>query len=148
MSDDIGRPVEVLLVEDNPGDIVLTEEAFAEAKVAVDMTALTDGAQALAHLQERASSRGRLPDLILLDLNLPGLDGHGVLRAIRADERLRHLPVIIMTTSSSDDDVMGAYREAANSFITKPLDPGEFLDVVRNLGDYWLRIVELPRRDR
>ncbi len=144
-----GRAVEVLLVEDNPGDVVLTREAFEDARVDIHLSVAADGPSAFAELEGRRTTPGaRLPDLVLLDLNLPGMDGHEILRRIRTDDDLRHLPVIIMTTSDRPDDVLDAYRGTANSYITKPLDPDEFLAAVRGLGDYWLRVVELPDSSR
>lgn len=144
MRSDAIRPVEVLLVEDNPGDVMLTTEAFEDAKVAVNLTALMNGQEAIDHLL--ACPDDELPDLVLLDLNLPGVNGHEVLKAIRHTERLRHLPTIIMTTSRSEADVSAAYREMASSYIAKPIDPDEFLRAVKGLEDYWLTIVELPGR--
>ena len=139
------HPVEVLLVDDNPGDALITEEAFEEAKVAVNLTVAEDGPSALAHLRSTLVESGpAAPDLILLDLNLPGMSGLSVLERIRADADLLHIPVIIMTSSSAPEDVLAAYRAHANSFISKPVRPDEFIDAVRALESYWLTIVRLP----
>lgn len=139
------RPVEVLLVEDNPGDALITEEAFEQAKVAINLKHAEDGPEALAHLESTASASGPpMPDLILLDLNLPGMSGLQVLERIRANDALMHIPVIVMTSSTAPEDVLAAYRGHANSFISKPVRPQEFLDAVRSLESYWLTVVRLP----
>lgn len=137
----MARPVEILLVEDSEGDVVLTREAFEEGKVAVNITDVGDGASALQLLEDREED---LPDLILLDLNLPGMDGHEVLRRIRNDDRFEHLPVIMLTSSRASDDVRAAYRAHVSSFISKPVDPSEFLEAVRTIESYWLTVVRLP----
>lgn len=139
------RPVEVVLVEDNPGDALITEEAFEQAKVAINLVVCEDGPSALAHL-ERATERDgpTLPDLILLDLNLPGMSGIQVLEHIRNHDGLVHIPVIVMTSSTAPEDVLASYRAHANSFISKPVRPQEFLDAVKSLESYWLTVVRLP----
>ncbi len=139
------RPVEVVLVEDNPGDALITEEAFEQAKVAINLTVCEDGPTALSHLEQALAPSGPLlPDLILLDLNLPGMSGLQVLDHIRAHDGLVHIPVIVMTSSTAPDDVLAAYRGHANSFISKPVRPQEFLDAVKSLESYWLTVVRLP----
>jgi CheY-like chemotaxis protein len=140
------RPVEVLLVEDNPGDIRLTQEAFKEGRILVNLTVATDGVQALEMLNHRGPYGAvARPDLILLDLNLPRKNGREVLIEIKADEVLKRIPVIVMTTSRADQDIHRAYSLNANCYITKPVELDEFLNVVRSIEDFWLTIVTLPR---
>lgn len=140
------RPVEVLLVEDNPGDIRLTQEAFKEGRVFVNLTVANDGVEAMEILKGRGDQTGkRRPDLILLDLNLPRKNGREVLVEIKADEELRRIPVIVMTTSKAEQDIHRAYNLNANCYITKPVELDEFLNVVRSIEDFWLTIVTLPR---
>lgn len=139
------RPVEVVLVEDNPGDALITQEAFERAKVAINLVVCEDGPTALDHLDATIRSGGpTMPDLILLDLNLPGMSGLQVLEHIRTHDDLVHIPVIVMTSSTAPEDVRAAYRGHANSFISKPVRPQEFLDSVRSLESYWLTVVRLP----
>lgn len=142
----LGRPARVLLVEDNPGDALLTREAFEDARIAVELEHVADADAAIDRLEQLAGGANGLPDLVLLDLNLPGRSGLEVLRHVRADNRTRHVPVIMLTSSRAPEDVMAAYREQANSFITKPVDGEEFLRAVRTLEDYWLTVVRLPSR--
>lgn len=145
MSQTLDRPIVVLLVEDNEGDVLLTEEAFEDAKVVVELQVAEDGDDAIEHLGRCGQAGGpAMPDLVLLDWNLPGTPGVEVLRTIRGDDRLRHLPVIVLTTSRAPEDVITAYREHANSFISKPVDPDEFLRAVRGIESYWLTVVRLP----
>ena len=140
-----GRPVEVLLVEDNPGDVRLTQEAFKEAKVLNHLSVVGDGVQALAFLRREGDhTEAPRPDLILLDLNLPKKDGREVLEEIKADERLRRIPVVILTTSSAQQDILKSYDLHANSYITKPVDLDQFVTVVKSIEDFWLTIVKLP----
>lgn len=139
------RPVEVVLVEDNPGDALITEEAFEQAKVAINLVVCEDGPSALEHLDQATKSDGpSMPDLILLDLNLPGMSGIQVLEHIRNHDGLVHIPVIVMTSSTAPEDVLASYRAHANSFISKPVRPQEFLDAVKSLESYWLTVVRLP----
>lgn len=138
------RRARVLLVEDNPGDALMTREAFEDARIAVDLEHVTDAEQAIESVTRAADQADGLPDLVLLDLNLPGRSGLEVLRHVRADDRTRHVPVIMLTSSRAPDDVIAAYREYANSFITKPVRGDEFLRAVRALEDYWLTLVRLP----
>ena len=140
----LGRPARVLLVEDNPGDVLLTREAFEDASVAVDLVDVGSAPDAIAHVDSVADDE--LPDLVLLDLNLPGPPGLTVLDHIRGDDRLRHLPVIVLTSSQAPEDVLDSYRKLANSFISKPVRPEEFLRAVSSLEDYWLTVVRLPSR--
>lgn len=139
------RPVEILLVEDSPGDVKLTEEALRDAEVPNKLHVARDGEEAMRFLR-REGEFGDVPrpDLILLDLNMPRMDGREVLAAIKKDEDLKRIPVIILTTSQSEDDVAEAYNLAANCYVAKPVDLDEFLDVVRAIDDFWLTLVKLP----
>jgi two-component system, chemotaxis family, response regulator Rcp1 len=141
-----GRRVEVLLVEDNPGDVRLTQEALKDGRVMVNLTVAADGVEAMDVLKRRGihSSKAR-PDLILLDLNLPRKNGREVLEEIKADDELKRIPVIVMTTSKAEQDIHKVYNLNANCYITKPVDLDEFLNVVRSIEDFWLTIVTLPR---
>lgn len=133
----------VLLIEDNIGDIRLTEEAFKECAPHAELQYVLDGVAALAYLQSSEQPR---PDLILLDLNLPRKDGRAVLKTIKADEGLRHIPVVVLTTSSAAQDVRGAYAAHANCYINKPVDFEGFLQIVELLAHFWMRVVILPSR--
>src|SRR5687768_1108486 len=143
------RPIEILLVEDNPGDIRLTKEALKEAKVLNTLTVVQDGVDALAclHRQGRYADAKR-PDLILLDLNLPKKDGREVLAKIKNDEALRFIPVVILTTSQDEQDVLKSYGLHANCYITKPVELEQFISVVKAIEDFWLGIVILPSGER
>ena len=142
------RPAEILLVEDNPGDVRLAVEALKEAKVHNNLTAVNDGASALALLRREGKYANAVrPDLILLDLNLPGKDGREVLSEIKADPGLRTIPVVVLTTSQAEEDILRAYNLSANCYITKPVDLDRFAEIVRSIEDFWLSIVKLPGRD-
>lgn len=139
------RPVEILLVEDNPGDVRLTQEALKDAKVANTMHVVDDGVAALDFLRQRPPYEGATrPDLILLDLNLPRKNGQEVLEEIKQDDKLKRIPVVILTTSTLDEDVQSAYGMHANCYITKPVDFGQFIKVVRAIEEFWLTVVTLP----
>jgi two-component system, chemotaxis family, response regulator Rcp1 len=142
-------PFEVLLVEDSPGDVRLTREAFKDAKVHIRLHVAPDGAAAMAFLQ-RAEGYSDVPrpDLVLLDLNLPKKDGREVLMEIKGDSALRSIPVVILTTSASEQDVLRSYMLHANCFITKPVDLAGFLKVVKSIDSFWLSVVKLPRELR
>ncbi len=142
-----GQMVEILLVEDNPGDVRLTQEALKEAKVSNRMNVVTDGEEALHYLrrQDKFSNAVR-PDLILLDLNLPKKDGREVLTEIKSDPNLRSIPVVVLTTSNAELDVVRAYDLHANCYVTKPVDLDQFLRVVREIESFWLTLVVLPSR--
>jgi CheY-like chemotaxis protein len=133
--------MQILLVEDSLADIELTLEALAGAKVANEVVVVRDGAEALARLR---NSSERLPDFVILDLNLPRMNGHEVLSAMRADERLRRIPVAVLTTSSAERDVVKTYDLGANCFLTKPVDIDQFVNVVQSIDDFWLGLVRLP----
>jgi CheY-like chemotaxis protein len=149
MSNEILRPIEILLVEDNPGDARLTMEALAEGKVRNNISVAADGVAALSFLRgEGAASAGPRPDLILLDLNLPRKDGREVLAEIKDDPQLHHIPVVILTTSSAEEDVTKSYNLHANCYVTKPVDLTQFLGVVRSIEGFWLSVVKLPPAQR
>jgi two-component system, response regulator len=142
----------ILLVEDNPDDIELTLRAFRKNNIANGLAITRDGAEALDYLFCRGTYGQRciddLPRLILLDLNLPKLDGLQVLERLRADERTRLVPVVILTSSKEEQDMVSGYRFGANSYVRKPVDFNEFVEAVRHIGLYWLLINEIPARDR
>jgi CheY-like chemotaxis protein len=141
----IGKPIEILLVEDNPGDIRLTKEALKEGKVLNKLHVVEDGMEALAFLnQEGNYSDAPRPGLILLDLNLPKKDGRDVLTEIKANGDLKRIPVVVLTTSRSDEDILKSYDLNANCYITKPVDLDQFISVVKSINEFWLSIVRLP----
>jgi CheY-like chemotaxis protein len=140
-----GRPIEILLVEDNPADVRLTFEALREGKVRNTLTVARDGVEAIEMLKRRGPfADAARPDLILLDLNLPRKDGREVLAEIKSDEELRQIPVVVLTTSSADADIVRSYDLHANCYITKPVDLEQFVHVVKSIDDFWLTIVRLP----
>ncbi len=140
-----GRPVEILLVEDNPGDVRLTQEALKDAKVLNNLRVACDGEEALAFLRRQASyAEAARPDLILLDLNLPRKDGFQVLAEIKGDEQLRRIPVVILTTSDAEQDILNTYDLHANCYMTKPVGLEQLATVVKVIEDFWLTIVTLP----
>src|SRR6266568_74105 len=137
-------PLEILLVEDSPGDVRLTKEAFRDAKVHVNLHVAPDGAEAMAFLQQEGKyAAAPRPDLILLDLNLPKKDGREVLEEVKQDPDLKTIPVVILTTSASDVDILRSYRLHANCYITKPVDLEGFMNVIKNIDTFWLNIVKL-----
>jgi two-component system, chemotaxis family, response regulator Rcp1 len=138
------RPAELLLVEDNHGDVILTTEAFRSAKIANNLSVAADGEQALAMLRREAAYADQArPDLILLDLNLPRMDGREVLTALKADPDLRRIPVIVMTSSKSDIDVLSAYDLRASGYVIKPVDFGRLQEIVASLESFWFSVVVL-----
>jgi CheY-like chemotaxis protein len=140
-----GTPVEILLVEDNPGDVRLTQESFREGKMHVHLNLAADGEEALAVLRRTgAHAAAARPDLILLDLNLPRMSGREVLAEIKADEGLRRIPVVVLTSSREEQDVLASYDLNANCYITKPVDLEQFIRVVRSIEHFWLTVVTLP----
>lgn len=142
------RPIEILLVEDNLADVRLTEEALHEGKVANVLRVAEDGVVALEMLRrEGRFSDLPLPDLVLLDLNLPRRDGREVLAELKKDPALRRIPVVVLTTSSEERDIVASYDLHANCYITKPVDLDQFIGVVRHIDDFWLTIVRLPSRE-
>ena len=140
-----GRAIEILLVEDSPGDVRLTQEALREGKVRNNLHVVTDGGEALAFLRRegRYGAEPR-PDVVLLDLNLPKKDGREVLAEIKEDDSLRRIPVVILTTSQDERDVLRAYDLHANCYITKPVDLDRFITVIQSIESFWLTIVTLP----
>jgi chemotaxis family two-component system response regulator Rcp1 len=142
-------PIEVLLVEDSPGDVRLTREAFKDAKVHISLHVASDGAEAMAFLgREGSYVNAPRPDLILLDLNLPKKDGREVLEEIKESASLKTIPVVILTTSASEEDILRSYRLHANCYITKPVDLAGFLKVVKSIDNFWLSVVKLPHEVR
>jgi two-component system, chemotaxis family, response regulator Rcp1 len=142
-----GRPIEILLVEDNPGDMGLTREALREGKVRNTLSVVPNGVEAMAFLRHEGNyARVARPDLILLDLNLPKKDGRQVLSEIKSDVDLRTIPVVILTTSQADQDIIRSYDLHANCYVTKPVDLDQFITVVKSIEDFWLTIVKLPAR--
>jgi CheY-like chemotaxis protein len=142
------KPIEVLLVEDNAGDVRLTEEALKEGKLAVRLTVARDGLEAMEILHQRnGDADARRPDLILLDLNLPKMDGRQVLQEIKNDPKLMRIPVVVLTTSSADADILTTYGAHANCYITKPVDMDRFISIVLLLEEFWFTIVKLPAHD-
>lgn len=142
---EMGMPIEILLVEDNPGDVRLTQEALKGAKVRNNLYVVMDGMEALAFLRREGKyADAARPDLILLDLNLPKKDGREVLAEIKADENLRRIPVVVLTVSQAEEDILKSYNLYANCYISKPIDFSQFTKVVRSIEDFWLTIVKLP----
>ena len=140
-----GRPIEILLVEDNPGDARLAKEALKEATVCNNLNLVEDGMEAMAYLRHEGKYADKpRPDLILLDLNLPKKNGHEVLAEIKADEDLKRIPVVILTVSQDERDILETYENHANCYITKPVDLAQFMEVVKAIEDFWLTIVKLP----
>ena len=141
----MGAPVEILLVEDNPGDVRLAREALKENKVRNNLHVIEDGESAIAFLRKQGKYQNATrPDLILLDLNLPKKDGREVLAEIKADHDLKRIPVVMLTISKAEEDIIRAYDSHVNCYITKPIDLDQFIKVVRSVEDFWLTIVKLP----
>ena len=145
MNEERGGPIEILLVEDNPGDVRLTQEALKESKVTNNLHVAEDGMEALDFLYHKGNhTDAPRPDLILLDLNLPKKDGRELLEDIKADEELKRIPVVVLTTSKAEEDIYRMYDQHANCYITKPIDFDQFIEVVKSIEDFWLTIVKLP----
>ena len=143
--EEVGRPVEFLLVEDNPGDVRLTKEALRDSKVRNNLNVLGDGISALAFLRrEPPYENAPRPDIILLDLNLPRMDGREVLSTIKADPRLRRIPVVVIASSEAEQDILRTYDLHVNCYVTKPVDLDQFIKVVQSIENFWLTIVQLP----
>jgi CheY-like chemotaxis protein len=143
----LAPPIEVLLVEDDPGDVLMTQEAFADYKIANRLTVVTNGEDAIAYMRKS----GRFadvptPDLVLLDLNLPRRNGREVLREIKDDPELRRIPVVILTTSEAEEDVLASYLLRANAYVRKPVDFDQFVAAVRAIDDFFITVVRLPSR--
>ena len=142
---DIRELVQILLVEDNPGDVRLTREALKEAKFRNKVQVVGDGVEALAYLRQEGQYSGAArPHLIMLDLNLPRMDGREVLAAIKEDEDLRRIPVVVLSSSEAESDIARAYELHANAYVTKPVDIDHFLQVVKAIEEFWVEIVKLP----
>jgi CheY-like chemotaxis protein len=143
-----GKVADVLLVEDNPGDVRLTQEAFKEGKLFVKLHVVTDGVEAMAFVRKEGQyENAPRPDLILLDLNLPRKDGREVLEDLKGDEDLKRIPVIVLTVSQAEEDVLKTYALNANAYITKPVELDRFIEIIRALENFWLSIVTLPRKE-
>ena len=139
------RPVNILLVEDNPGDVRLTQEALKEGRIDVNLEVIMDGVEAVKYLHKQPPYENALtPDLILLDLNLPKKDGREVLADIKMDEHLKKIPVIVLTTSKSEQDVMKSYKLHVNCYINKPVEFDEFFEIVKKIEEFWLGTAILP----
>ena len=141
-----GRPIEVLLIEDDPGDVLITREAFEHHKIHNTLRVARDGQEGLDYLSQRGSHEGATrPDLILLDLNLPKYDGHQLLEKIKSDPELCHIPVIVLTTSAAEEDILRSYRLHANAYVTKPVGFDQFMTVIRQIDEFFVQVVRLPR---
>lgn len=139
------KPIDVLLVEDDPGDTLMIREAFADNKVRNRLSSVTDGVEALAFLRREAEfAQAPRPDLILLDLNLPRKDGREVLEEVKADPELRTIPVVVLTTSEAEEDILRSYALHANAYVTKPVDFERFIAVVRQIDEFFVEVVRLP----
>jgi CheY-like chemotaxis protein len=139
--------IDVLLVEDDAGDVLLIQEAFQDNKVRNRLHVVSDGVEALSFLRrEGEHANAPQPDLVLLDLNLPRKDGREVLAEIKADDELRHIPVVVLTTSKAEEDVLRSYKLHANAYVTKPVDFDRFIDVVRQIDEFFVTVVKLPPR--
>jgi CheY-like chemotaxis protein len=139
------EPAQILLVEDNPGDVRLTREAFKAGRIENDLHVVSDGTEALAFLSQQGEYADvPRPDLVLLDLNLPGKDGEEVLEELKTDPSLRSIPVIVLTSSRAEEDVVTSYELHANAYLTKPVDPDEFIETVRAFEKFWFSVVRLP----
>jgi CheY-like chemotaxis protein len=142
-----GRQIEVLLVEDDPGDVLMTKEAFEDYKLNNRLHVVTDGAEAMGFLRRQGEhADAPRPDLVLLDLNLPRMDGREVLQAIKSDPELASIPVVVLTTSEAEEDVLRSYSLHANAYVTKPVDFERFIQVVRQIDEFFVTVVRLPTR--
>ncbi|MEH1781647.1 MAG: response regulator [Nostoc sp.] len=138
-------PIEVLLVEDNPGDVQLTRIALEDSKISIHLNVVEDGVEAMAFLRKQEKyAKVIYPDIILLDLNLPRKDGREVLAEIKGDENLKRIPVVVLTTSQAEEDILKAYNLSANCYITKPVDFDQFVKIVQSIENFWFAIVKLP----
>jgi CheY-like chemotaxis protein len=144
---DRSEPIEVLLVEDDPGDVLMTKEAFADYKIANRLSVVTNGEDAIAYMRKQGRYADvTTPDLVLLDLNLPRRDGREVLLEIKGDPDLRRIPVVVLTTSEAEEDVLAAYNLHANAYVRKPVDFDQFVAAVRAIDDFFITVVRLPPR--
>ena len=139
------KPIDVLLVEDDPGDVLMTREAFEHNKVRNRLSVVADGVSALEFLRKEGEyADAPTPDLVLLDLNLPRMDGREVLEALKSDAAMRSIPVVVLTTSEAEEDVVRSYSLHANAYVTKPVDFDRFIDVVRQIDEFFVEVVRLP----
>ncbi|WP_053848405.1 response regulator [Streptomyces sp. NRRL B-24085] len=146
MTTPAANPIDVLLVEDDPGDELMTREAFEDNKIGNTLHVVRDGEEALDFLYRRGDhTEAPQPDLILLDLNLPKYDGRQVLEKIKSDPELSHIPVVVLTTSAAEEDILRSYRLHANAYVTKPVDLDQFIAAVRQIDDFFVQVVRLPR---
>jgi len=142
------KPVDILLVEDNPGDVRLTKEALRDAKVLNEIFVVRDGVEAMEFLNREGSfAKAPIPDLILLDLNLPRKDGREVLADVKKDPKLKRIPVVVLTTSKADEDIVKSYNLHANAYITKPVDLNRFAEIIHALEEFWFTVVKLPPKE-
>ena len=147
MGADSPQPVRILVVDDDPGDVLMIEEALADSDVEKIIDVVSDGEEAMEFLRaEGRHEQARRPDVILLDLNMPRMDGRQVLGAVKQDEDLRTIPIVVLTTSNADTDIVGSYTLQANAYVTKPIDLDDFNDVVRRIDEFFGRVVVLPKR--
>ncbi|MCZ7374007.1 response regulator [Micromonospora sp. WMMC250] len=147
MGADSPQPVRILVVDDDPGDVLMIEEALADSDVDKVIDVVSDGEEAMEFLRaEGRHQEARRPDVILLDLNMPRMDGRQVLGAVKQDEDLRTIPIVVLTTSNADTDIVGSYTLQANAYVTKPIDLDDFNDVVRRIDEFFGRVVVLPKR--
>ncbi|KAB1934508.1 response regulator [Micromonospora sp. ALFpr18c] len=147
MGVDSPQPVRILVVDDDPGDVLMIEEALADSDVDKIIDVVSDGEEAMEFLRaEGRHEQARRPDVILLDLNMPRMDGRQVLGAVKQDEGLRTIPIVVLTTSNADTDIVGSYTLQANAYVTKPIDLDDFNDVVRRIDEFFGRVVVLPKR--
>ncbi len=145
--EEMGKPIEILLVEDNPGDVRLTQEVFKESKIRNRLHVVKDGVEAMAFLRRQGKGTdGVRPDLILLDLNLPKKDGREVLAEIKADDDLKRIPVVVLTISKAEEDILRSYNLHANCYLNKPIEFEQFIKLVKYIEEFWLTIVKLPPR--
>ncbi len=145
MGQKLGKPIEILLAEDSAADVRLTREALKDAKVLNRMSVVRDGVEVMAFLRRQSPHENApRPDLVLLDLNMPKMDGREVLAKMKSDEDLKRIPVVVLSTSQSEEDILQSYNLHANCFITKPVDLNQFITVVKSIEHFWLTIVELP----
>jgi len=143
--EEMGRPVQMLLVEDNPGDVRLTKETLRDSKIMVNLHVVGDGMEAMAFLRKESKyANAPRPDIVLLDLNLPKKDGREVLAEIKQDPDLKRIPVVILTISNGQEDILKSYNLHANAYVTKPLNLEQFAKIVKAIEDFWLTVVKLP----
>lgn len=142
-----GQPIDILLVEDDPGDELMTREAFEDNKIGNTLHVARDGRQALDFLYRQGEfTQAPSPDLILLDLNLPKYDGRQILEKIKSDPDLSHIPVVVLTTSAAEEDILRSYRLHANAYVTKPVDLDQFIAAIRHIDEFFVQVVRLPRQ--